>query len=62
MKDFLKDEKEQKDFNFDNVLEKGRNPSVKGPLSKTWTAGESVKLLPKDSVEFDFKENQTFIE
>ena len=64
VKDIYKDKKKQKDLDFDNVLEKfhGRNRSVMGPLSKIWTAVESIRLSLEDSVEVDLKEIQDFVE
>ena len=63
VKDILKDKKKQKDLDFDNVLEKiqGRNRSVMGPLSKTWTTVDSARLSQEDSVEADLKEIQEFV-
>ena len=60
MKDILKDKKEQKDLDFDNVLEKnqGRNQWVMDPLSTIWTAVKSARLFQKDSVEVDSEEIQ----
>ena len=63
VKDILKDKKKQKDLDFDNVLEKiqGRNRSVMGPLSKTWTTVDSARLSQEDSVEADLKEILEFV-
>ena len=63
-KDILKNKKNQKDLDFDNVLEKieGGNRSVMDPLSNIWTAIESARLPHKDSVEVDVKEIQEYVE
>ena len=63
-KDILKNKKNQKDLDFDIVLEKieGGNRSVMDPLSKIWTAIESARLPHKDSVEADLKEIQEYVE
>ena len=63
-KDILKNKKNQKDLDFDNVLEKieGGNRSVMDPLSKIWTAIESARLPHKDWVEVDLKEIQEYVE
>ena len=57
MKDILKDQKKQKDLDFDNVFEKfqGGNQSVMCPISNVWTTIDSARLYQEDSMEDNLK-------